>query len=267
MPRLFIEGNRFEAVGSNALREREYQALILQYAESLFPGLITVPFSRIVYHEGIGHGADLAVIAPDYSQWWVIEVELAHHSLEGHVLPQVSTLAQAPYGRDEARWLHERNSQLDLVSLERMMLGSQPEVVVVVNAARPSWAANLRPWARLMIVELFRSDRDRYILRQNGADLAASGAEITRLHMNRTVPRMLVVESPAPLLDRDEDVLEIEYEGEVTDWIVIEAADGVWLSPRRSGPFPASPHLELVALPGDRLGFVPIDPPPRTPPP
>ena len=137
MPRLFVEGQRFEAISSTALLEREYQALLLQYADALFPDLIVVPFSKTVYSEGIGHAGDLAVISHDYSQWWVIEVELAHHSLENHVLPQVATLAQASYGPSEAEWLHNRNDHLDLVALKRMMLGSQPEVVVVVNAARP----------------------------------------------------------------------------------------------------------------------------------
>ena len=263
MPRLFIEGQRYEAISSTSLQEREYQALILQHADVLFPGLLAVPFDKTVYHEGIGHGADLAVIDPSYSRWWVVEVELSHHSLERHVLPQVETLAQAPYGDAEAEWLAERNRELDELGLKRMMLGAQPRVLVVVNAFRPEWMIYLRPYAEMMVVELFRSERDRYIIRQDGVNLVVPQGEVTRCHVHPAMPRMLVVESPAPLLARVEDSVEIEYGGVLTEWNVIRQADLVWLSPRRGSVFPQASHLSLVELPGDRLGLVPIDPPRR----
>ena len=85
-----------------------------------------------------------------------IEVELAHHSLERHVLPQVATLAQASYGDAEADWLADEMPRLDETALKRMMLGAQPSVLVVANAMVAEWVAPLRPWAELMVVELFR---------------------------------------------------------------------------------------------------------------
>lgn len=265
MSRLFVDGQRFDPLSSTALYEHEYEALILQYAKSLFPGLITTPFTKTVYHDGVGHGADLAVIDPRYVCWWVVEVELAHHSLEGHVLPQVATLAQAPYGDAEAKWLAARNPDLSLTSLTQMMLGSPPQVIVVVNAMLTEWVTHLRPWARLMTVELFRSSRGRLILRQDGAELAVPGDELTRCHVDPAMPRMLVIESPAPILARGEDLLEIDYAQALTRWHVIRSADRVWLSPSRGSLFPEARYLRLVALPEDRLGFVQDESPHRRP--
>jgi hypothetical protein len=36
---------------------------------------------------------DLALIDRDYRAWWVVEVELAHHSLHHHVLPETTSRA------------------------------------------------------------------------------------------------------------------------------------------------------------------------------
>jgi hypothetical protein len=261
--RLFYENQRFEAVGSRAFRELEYQALIEKHAESLFPGLILSRFHCVVEHEGFGNAADFTLIDPEYRRWWVVEVELAHHSLEWHVLPQVETLANAGYGPGEAAWLAEHHSSLDEVSLTRMMQGVQPEVLVVVNMPRPDWEPELRPWAKVMVVELFRSDKDRLIFRQDGAELNLPSEEMSACRVDPTLPRMLVVESPAPVLALESKVLTIEYEGESSEWKLIENADRVWLSPVERGSFPPRRFLSLVRLPEDRLGFVPLDPPRR----
>lgn len=260
MPRLFIESQRYEALASTALHEHEYQALILQYADALFPGLIVVPFNKTVYYDGVSKKADLAIIEPRYRQWWVGEVERAHHSLHGHVLPQVAILARARYGNEEADWLADRNPTLDRAALRQMMLGSQPDVVVIVNAPCPHWAAPLRPDAGLMVVELFRSARDRYILRQNGAELEVLGDEISLCEVEAAMPRMLAVESPAELLRREDDPLEIEFEGSVAEWHLIRQADRVWLTPRRGHPFPGARRLRLVERSAGRLVFEPIGP-------
>jgi hypothetical protein len=260
MPRLFIEGQRYEALASSALLEHEYQALILQHANALFPGLIVVPFNKTVYYEAEAKKADLAIIEPRYRQWWIGEVERAHHSLGGHVLPQVAVLARAKYGNDDADWLADRNPDLDRGALRQMMLGSQPGVVVIVNAPCPRWVDPLRPDADLMVVELFRSERDRYILRQNGVELAVLGDELSLCAVEPVMPRMLIVESPAELLRRDEDPLQIEFEGSSAEWHLIRVADRVWLTPRRGHPFPAARRLRLMVRPGGRLVFESIDP-------
>jgi hypothetical protein len=259
VPRLFVEGQRFEPVGSRAFLELEYQALINAHSAYLFPGLTFTPFHCVVRFEGVGNAADFALIDPEYRRWWVLEVELAHHSFERHVLPQVETLANATYGPEQAAWLAERNSSLDEVALTHMMRGAQPQVLVVVNSPRPEWELQLRTWAEMMVVEVFRSDKDRLILRQDGAEVELPSEEIGVCRVDPAFPRMLIVESPAPALALGTKILAIDYEGEVTEWKLIEMADKVWLSPQRGGIFPTGRFLNLVRLPGDRLGFVPLD--------
>jgi hypothetical protein len=74
MPRLLVEGEAFEQLSSTALLEAEYERIVLAQAPGIFPGFIVVPFKPTVYYEGVPKQADFALIAPDYSCWWVGEI-------------------------------------------------------------------------------------------------------------------------------------------------------------------------------------------------
>jgi hypothetical protein len=259
--RLLVEDERYEGLASAALLEHEYERLILDRAPAVFPGFTVVPFTPTLVYEGVPKKPDLAIIDPDYRTWWVGEVELGHHSLRDHVLPQVEVFNGATYGRQEAEWLAARNPSLDPVALSAMVRGAQPKVVVVVNVPKPEWVDPLRAaGAVLTVVEVFRSSRNRVILRQNGADLEGLGDVVSECRVDPTMPRLLIVDSPAQLLQA-ELPLQIEFGDGVSEWTVIEAADRVWLSPVRGGVFPQSSRaFTLVRLAEGRLAFRPNDP-------
>ncbi|MBS1864047.1 MAG: hypothetical protein JSS68_20325 [Actinobacteria bacterium] len=246
MPRLLIDGQRFEALSSSALYEGQYTRLLLQHADTLFPGLKAIAFSPIVVSDSVGKRADMALIEPDYSRWWVVEVELSHHSLEGHVAPQVAVLARAAYGADAAAWISDRNPDLDSVALRQMMRGEQPEVLVIVNASRPEWVTRLRPDAEVMVVEPFRSDFNKMIFRQNGVELTPGSSVLSFCRVHSILRRMLVVESPAAISMLGTEPFMVEYEGSVSSWKQIPTGDQVWLAPERSSPFPVSTRVALV---------------------
>jgi len=255
VPRLFIEGLRYEALGSTALLEREYETLLVQHADVLFPGLLVVRFKPTVVYEGEARTPDLAFIYPNYAAWWVGEVELSHHPFEGHVVPQVEVLARASYGDPEADWLADREPDLDREAIKQMMRGAQPRVLVVVNAPCPDWVPRLRPDAEVMIVEPFRSARDRYIFRQNGYEIEVGGSIVSTCRADPRMPRMLVLDAPAAVVGREDDPIRIEYAGTESNWHVISAQDRVWLSPERGSPFPPDRELALCERDDGTLVF------------
>jgi len=229
----------------------------VQHSRELFPGLLTLPFKPTVVYDNQARTPDLALIEPDYSAWWVGEVELAHHSLEGHVAPQVEVLARATYGDAEAAWLADREGHLDRALLRQMMRGAQPRILVVVNAPCPDWVPRLRPDAEVMVVEPFRSEHDRYIFRQNGFEVTVGGSTVSICRADHQMPRMLVVDSPAAVLSRNEDPLQIDHAGTESIWHVISAQDRVWLSPERGSPFPLEGDVALCEREDGTLFFEP----------
>lgn len=251
-----VDGHRYDSLGSTAFLEREYERLITQEAADLFPGLIVVPFKEAVEYEGVWKKPDLAIIDPECRVWWVAEVELAHHSLDRHVLPQVEVLARGSYGERHAARLAEAAPALGHDRIEAMLRGAQPTVAVIVNQPVPGWEQPLtREGALLVIVEVFRSDTRLPIYRVNGHDLVLPGAVLTACRVDPMMPRMLRVDTPGALPPSSDGHLKIGYRGSVTQWRTVATADRTYLSPARGSVWPEGTALNIVRGRDGRLTF------------
>jgi len=248
VPRLFANGEWFDRVSPSATYEVDLENALLAHAAELYPGFHLVPFKRRVVSPFGGAIADLALIQKDYGRWWVVEVEIGDHPLEGHVVPQVEALANATYGPDEADCLYEKNRKtLDPSRTRDMMLGPMPHVLVIVNQHDPKWAEVLRPLGALVgVVEVFRSSANRAILQLHGEHPVASSEFVTLCEVDRTLQTALRVESPAALAVANQAVVSLRYRDGATQWTRIDAGKHVYLMPQ--GRFPLPPHIRNVRV-------------------
>jgi len=238
MARILFNDEWYEAVSTSALYEDEFERLVLERANLLYPGYFAVPFKKMVQSDTDSAEPDMALIEMQYRVWWIIEVEMAHHSLQQHVLPQVATLSTAKYGAAEADFLAAQNNLLDRDRLLDMMKGVQPQVLVIVNGNTPGWKDPLSKFGALIqIVEVFRSDKNHHIVRINGDNPTTTQKDIvSRCYPDRDIPRLLVVDSPAGLGVAPGHKIEIEYDGGMTEWERIDSMTKVWLSPLKRNP-------------------------------
>lgn len=255
--RLLHKGEWFEALSSYAILEGEYERLILSNADQLFPDLHAVSFKKPLAYNGEIRTPDLALIDREYRSWWVVEVELSHHSLWGDVVPQVEVFSHARYGQEEARYLADRNDRLERDRLTAMMKGAAPQVLVIVDNLPTDWHQALsRLDVRTTVIELFRSDRLQHIVRLNG-DYPSTLADVVSVcRFDPLLPRALLLDSPAGVVvDENSEVL-IEYSGDATWWRRLEMQDGVWLTQLRGTPIPKPPgRMEIRRRDDGRLVF------------
>ena len=244
-----------ESLSSFALLEADYERLLLSHGADLFPEMRLVPFKKPVSFAGEVRQPDLALIDRSYRSWFVVEVELAHHSLEGLVLPQVEVFFRATYGSEDALYLASKSEDLSLPQLEAMMRGAQPQVLVIVNTLCPDWIVPLARFdALLTVVEVFRSGQNRHILRLNGEQPRSVGNRLSLCHFDPTFPRFLTVQSPAQL-PTGNDPLGIDFDGAMTWWRRVDLHDRVWLSPVGS-PLPDNVGtLEILRHDDGRMAF------------
>ena len=232
MARILHNDEWYEEISSRGHYEIEFENVVGREAAHLFENYHMVPFKTIVFSED-DHDArqpDFALIHKRYRSWWVVEVELAHHSLEGHVLPQVRTFARAKYGTSEADYLCQRNSDLDRSMVIEMFKGRQPQVLVIVDSPVEGWADRLRPFrARVGICQIFRSRLDKYILRINGEYPSDDEAVLTTCECDLMLHRFLVIHAPAALpVEKGGQVL-LYHEGKASKWVRIDTAGQVLL--------------------------------------
>ncbi len=80
--------------------ERDFEAQVLRVINHIMPNYKAAGWKPLV-KDWHGHGAkpDIAIISNDLEDWYVVEVELASHSVSGHIAPQLETLGNGIYDR------------------------------------------------------------------------------------------------------------------------------------------------------------------------
>ena len=253
--RLLLREEWFDAVSSEGQYESDFESVILSRANSLFPQFHVVPFRMPVESEEGRKIPDLALVDLTYRFWWVVEVEMAHHSLHGHVMPQVEVFARGKYGEEHANYLASRRDDLHRAALQDMIMGAQPRVLVVVNRNVPDW---IEPIHRLdgivTVVELFRSGRNQHILRVNGDYPEGEDAHIASFcRLDSTLPSLLQVDSPATLGIATGEQIAIEFNGGLTNWSRLDTSDRVWLVPTGRNPLVANQEYLIIRDADSRL--------------
>jgi hypothetical protein len=253
MARLLINGEWYERLASTAYYEAAYERLIQEQARTLYPGYRLVPFKTTVASEAGTAKADFALISDTYGGWLVVEVELAHHSLGSHVLPQIEVLATATYGDTQAAYLVAQDRDLDPQKVRELMKGAQPRVLVIVNGLPASWAPVLARFDTLLnSIEVYRSGRNHHVLRVEGGGPEQNLAVVSLCRVDPIIPRLLQIDSPAALDVDPDGLVRLEWNGSETTWSRVHSKDSAWLNPIQTNPLPARETLVIVRE-GDRL--------------
>ena len=258
MARLLYRGRWFDQASSHDHYEREFERILEQHAHNLFDTFHFVPFKCTVSspEDGDSRRADYALIDKCYRSWWIVEVEMAHHSLKGHVLPQVRTLSRATYGVREVRYLCSRNDALEEHKMEELSKGQPPRVLVVVNAPVQGWGEELKVFDALVaICQVFRSDRNEYLLRVNGELPKTDEEVLTTCACNLAIDRLLEIHSPASLKISPNETVPIHYDGQVSTWQRMDTGNSVFLHALRGHNLVGGKQYEIVRRSDGRLAL------------
>ena len=113
--------------------ESQFEEQILRVAGELMPSYKIASWKPLI-RDWHGHGAkpDLAMISQDLESWYVIEVELAIHSISGHIAPQLETLRNGVYDSTLLPYLQRSFPSEDAESLRRM-ISREPGLLCIVD--------------------------------------------------------------------------------------------------------------------------------------
>lgn len=232
MARLRHKDEWFIEIDPQAFFETEFEAVILQNVHLLCPNATLVPFKQTVFSsEFESKRADLALIDNDYRFWWVIEVELAHHSLASHVIPQTRVLVDGRYGDEHIDALLRADPSLDRNRLDAMMRGESPRVVVVSNRFDERWERELATiGVSYSVFNVFRSTLNNDIFLFDGHLPEESGDQLTVLTPAKGIPRFFRVHSPGALPIATGEAVQMLVNGRQTSWRRIDTKNQCYLA-------------------------------------
>lgn len=154
--------NIFHLIDPTEFVEVDFEAEVVKALSCLLPEYSCGVFAGAFILEGERRSADLALIHKSLSHWFVVEVELAGHSLEHHVLPQVRCFR---FGEPEATCvtsLCRAFPDLTRQDAESLLRYIPRFVAVVANLHDPQWMTALGAVdAQLLTVSIYRDHQGR----------------------------------------------------------------------------------------------------------
>lgn len=156
------DDNIFHLVDPTAFIEIDFEAEVVKALTCLQPDYWCGVFAGTFVLEGDRRSADLAMIHKSLSHWFVVEVELAGHSLEHHVLPQVRCFR---YGEPDQSCIASLIHAFSAISPEQAgaLLQHVPRYVAVVgNLPDAEWSTSLHALdAQYLTVSIYRDRNGR----------------------------------------------------------------------------------------------------------
>jgi hypothetical protein len=232
MARLRHKDEWFIEIDPLAFFETEFEGVILQNVHLLHPDAILLPFKQTVFSsEYESKKPDLALIDRDYRFWWVIEVELASHSLSSHVIPQTRVLVDGRYGDEHISALLRASPELDRDRLESMMRGEPPRVVVISNRYDPRWDRELAAiGVAYSVFNVFRSTLNNDIFLFDGSLPQEAGHHVSIITPAKGIPRFFRVHSPGALPVQPGEIVGMLVDDRQTTWRRIDIKNECYLA-------------------------------------
>lgn len=113
--------------------ERDFEEQVLRVINQIMPNYKAAGWKPLV-RDSHGHGAkpDIAIVSNDLDDWYVAEVELASHSISGHIAPQLETLRNGIYDRSLVPSLQRAFPDVGVETLTRLT-NRDPGLLCIVD--------------------------------------------------------------------------------------------------------------------------------------
>jgi hypothetical protein len=133
----------YQLADPDAPNEAELEYKTVKILSCIYPDFHCIVFGGSFSHSERLYRPDLALIARDFSHWFVIEVELIAHSFVGHALPQARAFR---YGEPQPDCVTIISRELGIsAERSRTLINHVPRTVAVIaNKPDESWEIALR---------------------------------------------------------------------------------------------------------------------------
>lgn len=244
--------NLFQAWDADAALEVEFEYIVAKALICIYPNYLCFPFGGTFKLEDNLHRPDLALVAKDLSHWFVIEVELVSHSLDGHVLPQVRTFRYGEPQRDCISVLSKALS-MERANIETFLLTVPRAVAVIANKRHREWEIALRSVeVQLLTVSAFNSPAGVQAVEVDGKLIAQqehlgfgeydATDRAVRFHHSVRLP--------------DGEIMVDDFSGVGSKWTVRREGVSAWMTKNRGTPdIPHSSWVQIIQAFGGRFSI------------
>jgi hypothetical protein len=238
-----INENKFELWDPDASTETEFELVVARSLSCVYPSHVCVMFSGGFRYDDRIYRPDMALIARDYSHWFIIEVELITHSFQNHILPQVRSFQ---YGEPQSDCVASlvKSNVLNAKQAETLMSFVPRTVAVIANKWNPDWYLGLSALQiQLLAISVFRSKEGREAIEVTGR----LESFMTHLGFGKyvAVDRSLIF--PKNLSIPDGEVQINDPAGSLGTWVIRRDSKFAWIEKANGTPdLPDNCYIQLI---------------------
>jgi hypothetical protein len=205
----------------------------------------------ILQAPGPGRRPDLALVANDLSHWFVVEVELTSHSLEGHVLPQIRSFVYGEPQPDCAAALAAR-LEIPRENAETLVHLVPRTVAIVANKRDEAWVQAIRTFnAQILVVSVFDDDTTEAAAIEIDGDLQAV-SESLGFGIYSAIDRSCRFRASVRLPRGD--IQFVDEAGTVSTWTVVDGQGILWVTKGVGTPdIPDGAYVQVLKTHDGRL--------------
>ncbi len=235
MKALIRNGQRFDRHFYD--KEDHYEAIVKREIQNILPNFWVIDFKQFVMGaEGIRRKADLALVEKNYRMWVVVEVELIHHSLDHHVMPQMRGLVTGDYNETHAKYLSDLDERLDPDRMLSVVTYKPPAVMVIVNStqAQQRWSIlHSELGVKLGYLETYRDDTTGdSIFVYEGFHPAVEPSRVAGARKQNMLNALICDKvTDQPLLNRE--VVQMFFDERPIVWKVVPTVNEIVLIPQQ----------------------------------
>ena len=221
----------YDEVDGSTFYEKDLERALLDKLPVVYPDFIGIPFALTIRAGTETSAPDLAMLKKDYSEWYIIEVEMSRHDWAGHVEKQVRVFTKGHYEkkrvaeyilRKDTEYMAPSSPRLLLPDLIKMVDEKQPRVMVVANEPVKDWLPGIRKnSAMLSVFQIYKGLNHHEIYRVEG-DVPFVFRDKSHCELLKGASNILVVYSPTVISEPNKSIIEIIFLGKRTKWIRVD---------------------------------------------
>lgn len=220
--------------------ENDLERVVMQNLEIIFPQFHALLFKKSLLDSvtTLSKIPDLAIVKKDYTEWYIIEVELGKHQ-KNHVVDQIKAFYNCGYRDEHAVYIHSQRPDLDLDELKKMIAKVPPNFMVIVNENKPDWVDDLRKIrCKTCVFQIYHDFHGHALHRING-EHPYIYTRFSHCKYQKTLPYAIEILEPTFLNSygiNNTDKLNIEYNGKNVQWERKDSGRQVYLICKNENP-------------------------------
>jgi len=244
--RILVFDEWFEEFAPGTYVEDDLEKKIISAAAVVFPEYIMLPLRQTIEYEDERSQPDLCLIKNDYSDWYVIEVELDKKPFRGHTEMQIRVFSKGRYNATSITdYLFKKNNTLDKSKLYSMVRNVEPKILIMVNEY-PTWATEALSYPRTGIFVFGMYDHpDNIEAYRIDGNYPIKEVDRSRCKFPKYPANILHVLTPS-CLDSGGDSVIIFYEGRKSKWKRVDDKKNTYLVPAGRNPLNVSKQYYLI---------------------